>query len=78
MDQSAEEKPAEPVTDETIEAMVGFVKAAEILAKALNVTVSQAARQILLTSQVMARVQRESKSGADILGALPFKPGRVN
>ncbi len=51
-------RPVEPMTDEAIENFVKFVESICVLAESLGLSVPQAARMMLKTSQVLSRMQQ--------------------
>lgn len=55
---SDDKKPLEPMTDEAIENFVAMIEAICVLADSLDVAVPMAARMMLKSSQVMARMQQ--------------------
>jgi hypothetical protein len=52
-----------PLTDEAIDNIVKYIEAAEVMAKSMDLSVSTAARFILKSSQVYARLKG---SGVDL------------
>lgn len=60
---SDDQKPAEPMTDETIETIVTMIESYEILAASLNMSVSAAARAMLKSMQILAR-RGQSQTGS--------------
>ena len=46
------------ITDELIETLVGFIEAAELLGKSLDMPVSQAARIMFKSTQIMQQIAK--------------------
>jgi hypothetical protein len=62
------DKKPDPITDESIDNLVTLVEAAEVMAKAMDITVSKALRYMLKSSQTFARMQQKGKDISTMFG----------